>query len=710
MEKELQMWRDSNPGKTINKYELIRTIMPALEKSLGNKSLIKEGFRASGLYVEGKGFDPSQVDFSRMKASEAFAQKEARDGDGLSATVNFPDASESLLPNTQEAETEITSMFVPVTSDYTPLASDVSSDPTFSVPRFPDIPRTSCPPAALVTSDVSRDPTLMTSAPAVPVTNDHTASVSSLFRAPIIPETSGPDVTEPGDHTAPIMSLFRDHTLPVTSVPAAPVSSELSAPVSSVSSAPPVTEASDTGVCGDNPLSEFEIPLEDRILRFQRFQTSMITSAAQIRKFEELFKKKDFKVRDIFYQAWLLFKLDSIGNEKEAFDHILKKRKPNNLEPKKKRDRVAPEGSGRYNMTDKGWDPIFKERMEKEVKNKKKVTTTKNKSSSISNQVGSRSAASSTVTSGALESLTSGPCSQLSSFTAPPSNDNSSNNKPMPGPAAASSTVTSEAGDSDLPDIPDLTVTNSLMRVTNLTSRGKRKGGSNNNNNNKPGNKRVKLRSNGSEVMTKITSTSMEISPSLPKFPLDNGVVPLIDDNDDNSLDNSSNNTQSLVTVASKAKSFLDIDLDLDLDTDLKKLNKSTAVPKIAETVNHNNNNNSTRTSRRLRARVDTPVTSETVTSMSASKAIPAVPEPNVAQVTSDLVPIPLTNTTKGRPSRSSTVRAMSTRTSQTSVAITVIDDGDEITDQNAKILIEEPAMNSKEKRTAKVRIKKEKK
>ena len=239
MEKQLQIWRDANPGKTINKYDLIRAILPALEKGLGNKSLIKEGFRASGLYVEGKGFDPSQVDFSRMKASEVFAQEEeARDGDsaGVTAVVPVTDIPDSLLPITPTAENN--SMFVPVTSEHTGLTSAVSSDHTLPVTNDPDVPG---------------------------VTSDHTALVSSLFRAPNIPEleTSGPDVTQLGEHTAPRLSLFRDLTLPVTSVPDALVTSELPAPVSGVSPDPPVTEASDTGV-SDNTLSQFTIPLEDR--------------------------------------------------------------------------------------------------------------------------------------------------------------------------------------------------------------------------------------------------------------------------------------------------------------------------------------------------------------------------------------------------------------------------------------------------------------
>ena len=115
------------------------------------------------------------------------------------------------------------------------------------------------------------------------------------------------------------------------------------------------------------------------IFRFERFQTIMIDSAEQIRKYEELFKKKNFKVDDILYQAWLLFKWDSIGTQQEAFNHVLKKRKPANLQAKKKREKAAPPGAAKYNMNDLSWNPIFEERMEKEAKTKKKPTTTAKK-------------------------------------------------------------------------------------------------------------------------------------------------------------------------------------------------------------------------------------------------------------------------------------------------------------------------------------------
>ena len=252
MDKRKQLWRDANPGKTIDKYELIRVILPALEKALGNKSLIKEGFRASGLYVEGKGFDPSQVDISRLKASEVFAEGEDVDDGVVTAARPAPvtEATDSLLPitasestslNIQDPvyETDLLSTFSSGLADDS-LLVPVTIGSTVPVTRFADVPETSHHTALV--SAVSSDPT---------------HSLTSLSRDHIISDTMAPGVTEPGEPTAPVISLFRDHTLPVTSGPTVAVTSELSAPVSGVPSAPPDTDS-------DNPLSQFKIPLEDR--------------------------------------------------------------------------------------------------------------------------------------------------------------------------------------------------------------------------------------------------------------------------------------------------------------------------------------------------------------------------------------------------------------------------------------------------------------
>ena len=232
----------------------------------------------------------------------------------------------------------------------------------------------------------------------------------------------------------------------------------------------------------------------------------MIDSAEQIRRYEELFKKKNYKVADILYQAWLLFKWDAIGNQQEAFDHVLKKRKPANLQAKKKREKAAPPGSAKYHMNDVRWNPIFEERMEKEAKTKKKATN----SSCNSKQGRSRSVAPSTVTSGALESNSSVSGLQL---PVPVSEDNNSNIESR----SASSTVTSEAVDvdSELPDIPEPPLSNSLLDVTSQSSKRKRKRVNNNNNNSNSItiSKRSKLKSKGEEVRGIVTS---EIIPLVP--------------------------------------------------------------------------------------------------------------------------------------------------------------------------------------------------
>ena len=369
----------------------------------------------------------------------------------------------------------------------------------------------------------------------------------------------------------------------------------------------------------------------------------------------------------------------------------MKKRKPS-LQPKKKRERVAPVGSGRYNLTDEGWDSIFQERMEKEAKNKKKVNNNSN-----SKQVRS-SAASSTVTSGALESLTSVPCSPLSSFTAPVSDDNSN---PRSGSTAASSSVASEAVDSDLPDIPDPTVSNTLLGATSATSKGKRKRGSNNNNNN-TGKKLAKPRS--TEVKSP-TSTAMEFGPSVPKFPLDSGVLPLIDDKDEDDNSNCNNNTENMGSVVPKIQTFLD-DMNLDLETDHHEVKKSRATQqssKMSESVSNNSTKNKNpRASGGLSSRVNfnTNVTSP-ITSSKSSTAI------STASLSVDPTSATFSNIVTNNNILMGSSKTPSNSVSQASVPITIIEDGDEIKDQNIKSVNVIPSMKLKAVKYAKVNIKK---
>ena len=233
MKKRLQTWRDENRGKQIDKYQLIRIILPALEKALGNKSLIKEGFRATGLYVEGRGFDPSQVDFSRMHASEVFVQEETGDNpDGVTAELPAPvPEANVLLPDLPVESTSFMAASDPISASH--LLSTLSS--------------------------ASSDNSLL-----IPVSSDHSVSLNSdlspLNTVTRDPVTSVPAITEASD------SDITAHTssLPVTTEPDVMVTSA-SVPlhVSGVSSDQPVPEAAETGV-SDNPLTQFVIPLEDR--------------------------------------------------------------------------------------------------------------------------------------------------------------------------------------------------------------------------------------------------------------------------------------------------------------------------------------------------------------------------------------------------------------------------------------------------------------
>lgn len=401
------------------------------------------------------------------------------------------------------------------------------------------------------------------------------------------------------------------------------------------------------------------------IFRFEKFEITMVNSAEQIRKYEELFKKKDFKVADILYQAWLMFKLDSIGSEQEAFNLVLKKKKPANLQPKKKRVKVAPEGSAKYHMNDPKWIPIFEDRMEKEARTKK------NSNNNSSKQGRSRSDALSTVTSGVVESNSSVPSFQLPSILAPLIDDRNGKSSSLPKkPTVPSCTMTSGAldMDSELPDIPEPTLSNSLLVVTSQSNRGKRKRGS------ITSSKRAKLRSNGKEVSGTVTSTSV------PTFPLENGLVPLI--NDDDTEETSFDFTN--VAVSKSKTTFLDT--DLDLDSNIKMLNiprEGQSVSMVSEIVNNNNSSNSksTRASGRLMSRGKSELSSDKLTSKLSLSAFPAH------------------NNKKGIV-RSKGISAAS----QSTVPITIIENGEEIMDQKSSNEISDKKSTIKVKKVKRVK------
>ena len=410
----------------------------------------------------------------------------------------------------------------------------------------------------------------------------------------------------------------------------------------------------------------------------------MLYSADQIKQFEELFKKKMYRVEDIDYQAWLLYKWDSVGSEDEAFNHVLKKRKPANLVPKKTRQKSAPEGSARYHMNDPAWDDEFQRRMANESKNKrgvKKKTTVP----------------ASTVTSGALEeeSVVS---SSVPSVASLPENDNNSTSISTRSDTVSGTNVDDDT-DLDLPDISDPIVSNAGMRSTLSSDVNSRKRRGNNSNLSNSRIKRVKV--------TKTTEKSSALVPSAPRFPLESGISPLIDfnDDDDNYNNNSDNNNGNVMKGAKRVipvpSTFLD---DMDMDEELNSL-VPVSRQQASDTLSNNNNiDNSSR--RKLRTRAPSSAATSDVSKPQASKSQVPV-NPGLEDQTEQVVIITKKSKLSKLSSKSSKSASTSTSSGVTDLSVPIsmvndVTDGNEIKDKIVKKVNLNPKMKLKPKMNAK--------
>ena len=303
--------------------------------------------------------------------------------------------------------------------------------------------------------------------------------------------------------------------------------------------------------------------------RLVRFETTMLDSANQVKEFEELFKKKNFKVQNIDYQSWLLYKWDAIGSEKEAFDHVLRRRTPKDLPRKKTRQRMAaPPGAAKYNPTDLAWDDIWKEKLEADKRKR-----------------GNNN-----------------------------SNSNSRNKRPrvQSRGSAVAGTEVSVAQDSDqdntteLPDIPDPTLAAETV--------------SRRNNSNSSRERRARAKSRGS------AATRKEVSSVSVSNPQETRAVPLIDEEDESSSNNS-NSRQSgdqLAITPTPRVNFLDLfDVSESPDeTAVLPVQNSKAKQK-GNNSNSRNSSNSTRGNRRLKDKSSALTAPESVSSASSSLNLP---------------------------------------------------------------------------------------
>ena len=111
---------------------------------------------------------------------------------------------------------------------------------------------------------------------------------------------------------------------------------------------------------------------EDWKYELSRFEHLMMTRRVK-RVYEGWFREKMFDIKDIQYQAWLLYKRASIGSEAEALDALLYEKLPKNL-PKSKsmRNMNLPPGHKRWDCTGPEWKAVYKTREKKKSEKKTK--------------------------------------------------------------------------------------------------------------------------------------------------------------------------------------------------------------------------------------------------------------------------------------------------------------------------------------------------
>ena len=198
MKKMVQLWsnRPENQGKTIGKYELIRVLFPALIKAFSNKSNIEQGFKKSGLFP----WDPSQVDFSRMEASDVFtAAENLEDGSSmvLNDVPNLVENPSSDIPTAASSFTEASAH-----NQESELHSSANDGLTLT-----EVSAMSSPVGDPGIMPPASDQVSVSSGPPIPDTADHSALASDVLS---ITESREPSVVEPEASYNPVMQFSRN--------------------------------------------------------------------------------------------------------------------------------------------------------------------------------------------------------------------------------------------------------------------------------------------------------------------------------------------------------------------------------------------------------------------------------------------------------------------------------------------------------------------
>lgn len=119
----------------------------------------------------------------------------------------------------------------------------------------------------------------------------------------------------------------------------------------------PAPSFSDPPILNHSP----ELSLEDRKRELNLFETVNIRNDDQLKEFQSLFENGNYNVDNGLFQSWLPLKLKALGNEREAFQFLLKCRQPKAMEKrKKKRKKTEPEGPDKYDLTSQTWNDIWR--------------------------------------------------------------------------------------------------------------------------------------------------------------------------------------------------------------------------------------------------------------------------------------------------------------------------------------------------------------
>ena len=163
----------------------------------------------------------------------------------------------------------------------------------------------------------------------------------------------------PGANTVPLFPLTNVYSRSVnTAAPATVTSTTINSTAVAPITAAPAPVNTPPGkietLVAKYSKEQTELNLEDRKDMLKRFE--LLLSKEQKRDFNDMFNNKVYNVPNTDYQAWLQYKLLSIGSEKEAFDHILSSRMPKKI-PNKKTNRKSnkPEGVDRYDPLSQAW-------------------------------------------------------------------------------------------------------------------------------------------------------------------------------------------------------------------------------------------------------------------------------------------------------------------------------------------------------------------